>query len=328
MDYLFYDFHNFLLFRKIFRDNKQIDIFHFNNGGYPGKTAGLWAFIAAKTQGVNKTIMTIQNLPLKRTYFSKLNIPDYYNYIYDWITRSFCNVIITVAGNRLHERMNLQRKYPADRLKTIYHGLDNHMPLNRKQIKRKKKEFDIPNLSPVLIITANIEEPRKGHAILFKALKQVSKKYPDVILLVVGDGTKKCQLLELSRELSLEKNILFLGYRSDIAELNDISDIAIVPSIEFEGIPYTIREAMRSGKPVITTRAGGCDEAVEHGKNGLIFEEKNVDALSAAILTIIEDKDLRISMGEKSRELFLEKFLLKDKIREHEKLYDQLISNI
>ena len=47
MDNLFHDFHNILLFRKIFRDNKETDIFHFNNGGYPGKTAGLWAFIAA-----------------------------------------------------------------------------------------------------------------------------------------------------------------------------------------------------------------------------------------------------------------------------------------
>ena len=129
--------------------------------------------------------------------------------------------------------------------------------------------------SPVLIITANLEESRKGHKVLFKALTKITIKYPKIILLVVGDGTKKNELENYCSELSLKNNIIFLGHRTDIAELNDIADIAIVPSIGFEGIPYTVREAMRSGKPVITTKAGGCDEAVENTVNGMIVKEND-----------------------------------------------------
>jgi glycosyltransferase involved in cell wall biosynthesis len=320
------DFYNFVLFNRILYSESKFDIFHFNNGGYPGKIAGLWALVAAKIYGINKTVMTIQNLPSNRIYLWK--IPDYYNYIYDWITRSFCDVIITVAGNRLHTKMNQERKYPKDQLKTIYHGLEEHVSLIPEKINDKKNELGIPLSSPVLIITANLEEPRKGHAILFQALTHVVTQFTDLKLLVVGEGTKKSELLKLQSLLSLEKNIIFLGHRTDIGELNDISDIAVVPSIGFEGLPYTIREAMRSGKPVITTKAGGCDEAVQHKINGLIIRENNSNQLSKAILTILNDVPLREKMGINSRKIFLDKFLLRDKIKEHEDLYEKLILGI
>ena len=82
---------------------------------------------------------------------------------------------------------------------------------------------------------------------------------------------------------------------------------------------------MRSGRPVITTNAGGCDEAVENQLNGLIVKENDSRDLAEAIITILDDKNLCLKMGKESRKLFLKKFLLEDKIREHEKLYDQIV---
>ena len=81
------DIYNYCLFVKIFRQENNIDIFHFNNGGYPGKNAGLFAMAAAKKCGIKNTIMTLQNLPANRQYLMK--IPDYYNYIHDYITRKY-----------------------------------------------------------------------------------------------------------------------------------------------------------------------------------------------------------------------------------------------
>ena len=127
--------------------------------------------------------------------------------------------------------------------------------------------------------------------------------------------------------MSLKNNIIFLGHRTDIAELNDIADIAIVPSIGFEGIPYTIREAMRSGKPVITTKAGGCDEAVENTVNGMIVKENDSNELSKAIHSILDNEQKRSKMGVSSRQKFLEKFYLPNKIKEHEELYDNLLGD-
>jgi len=322
---IFGDIYNYCLFVKIFKQENNIDIFHFNNGGYPGKNAGLFAMAAAKKCGIKNTIMTLQNLPANRQYLWK--IPDYYNYIHDYITRKYCDIIITVAANRLQKKMIYERKYPKDRLKSIYHGLEDHIPLTKSKIRIKKIDIGITLDSPVLIITANLEESRKGHKVLFKALTKITIKYPKIILLVVGDGTKKNELENYCSELSLKNNIIFLGHRTDIAELNDIADIAIVPSIGFEGIPYTIREAMRSGKPVITTKAGGCDEAVENTVNGMIVKENDSNELSKAIHSILDNEQNRSKMGVSSRQKFLEKFYLPNKIKEHEELYDNLLGD-
>ncbi len=143
--------------------------------------------------------------------------------------------------------------------------------------------------------------------------------------MVVGDGIKRIEFENLATSLGLSDAILFLGHRSDVAELNEIADIALAPSIAFEGIPYTIREAMRSAKPVITTDAGGCDEAVENGVNGFIVPQKSVSELAKALLTLLKDPELQKKMGQNSRKLFEEKFLLSDKVKEHEALYENII---
>ena len=84
---------------------------------------------------------------------------------------------------------------------------------------------------------------------------------------------------------------------------------------------------MRSGKPVITTKAGGCDEAVENTVNGMIVKENDSNELSKAIHSILDNEQKRSKMGVSSRQKFLEKFYLPNKIKEHEELYDNLLGD-
>jgi glycosyltransferase involved in cell wall biosynthesis len=122
--------------------------------------------------------------------------------------------------------------------------------------------------------------------------------------------------------------VRFLGHRSDIAEINACVDVAVVPSIAFEGIPYTIREAMRAAKPVITTDAGGCDEAIVDQISGILVEQKNHLALANAILQLLGNPEKRKCMGEQSRKLFFERFFLPNKVEEHTALYQKLMQKV
>ncbi|GAF77742.1 unnamed protein product, partial [marine sediment metagenome] len=117
------------------------------------------------------------------------------------------------------------------------------------------------------------------------------------------------------------KNIVFMGYRSDIEAINNIIDIAVVPSIGFEAVPYTIKEAMRAGKSVITTDAGGCDEAVIHNRNGFVVPQKDPHMLAQAIMKLLEEKELMGQMGCAGQQYFKQKFILSEKVLEHERLY-------
>ena len=170
-----------------------------------------------------------------------------------------------------------------------------------------------------------MDEYRKGHKELFHAFLEVKKAHPHAHLIVVGDGKKRFEFESLAVSLGLSDRIHFLGHRTDIAELNEIADIAVVPSIAFEGIPYTIREAMRAAKPVITTDAGGCDEAIEDGVSGLIIEQKNIAELADSICLLLGDHELRKKMGKKSREFFEKQFLLLNKVKDHEVIYESLV---
>jgi len=308
--------HNIKVFEKIFKEESPVEIFHFNNGGYPAKIAGLMGIKAAKKCGVQKTIMTIQNLPAPKNKFS-LN-----EHMIDKMIISNCDTIIPVA-DKLRENLVKKRGFNPNKIKTIYHGLYDRESLSIKERIIKREELGIANNIPLLIIVSNLAEDRKGHFYLFKAISEVKKVVSNIKLLVVGGGVKKHEFEKLAKDLNLIKHITFLGHRNDIGELNDICDIAIVPSIEYEGIPYTIREAMRSSKPVITTKAGGCDEAIQDGINGRIVKEKCFKELTESILELINDDDKREAFGKKGREIFVEKFLFSEMIIKHEVIYQE-----
>src|SRR3989338_4110618 len=149
------DVRNYRIFKKIFQEQRP-DIFHFNNGGYTAKRAGLWALFAARRSGVMHTVMTIQNLPAKR---NPLRLSDF---ILDVITRKCCDRLITVS-EKLRIEMHQGRGFPLDRSQTIFHGLSDITHLNAEQVRAKKENLYLTINAPLLIITANLGEYRKGH---------------------------------------------------------------------------------------------------------------------------------------------------------------------
>lgn len=311
------DISNINLFLRLFRKKNKAEIFHYNNGGYPGKRAGLIAIIIASRLGL-KTVMTVQNYPLPR---KNINIVEN---IIDRVVGKYCNIIIPVA-NKVGDALEFNRGFPKEKIRTIYHGLQSHRKYSPNEKQILKYNLGILENDFVMIISANLGEDRKGHSFLFESLVSVKKKNDKFKLLVVGDGVLRAPLEKMVHRIGLSNNILFLGHREDIAILNSISDLAINPSVIYEGIPYTIREAMLEGKPVITTSAGGNEEAVFHNVNGLIVKQEDSVDLYEAIMRLLSNEQLRADMGKRGLEIFNEKFVLSDKIGEHENLYREIL---
>lgn len=307
---------NMWIFYRLFREHRP-DLFHFNNGGYLGKIAGLWAVLMARLAGVRHTVMTIQNLPATKTIRPS-------DYLYDALMARYCDRFVPVSV-KLKDKMVVNRGLPAAHIVPIYHGLGDVTPLTADQVRVLRRELSLQDLDCALMLVSNIDEERKGHRVVLHALQQLQTSCPTMQLLIVGDGTRRALFEALSRELGVQDRVRFLGHRTDIAALNDAIDVALVPSIAFEGIPYTIREAMCSAKPVITTDAGGCDEAVIHGETGLIVPQNDVASLAGAIRTLVKDRELRLRMGRSGRRYFEEKFSLAVMVAAHRALYTQLL---
>jgi glycosyltransferase involved in cell wall biosynthesis len=139
----------------------------------------------------------------------------------------------------------------------------------------------------------------KNHAFLLAAWRGVAGEEPRAHLLLIGDGRLR-KAMERKADREHIPNVHFLGFRSDVPQLLQATDIFVLPS-KREGLPRSIMEAMAAGKPVVATNVRGSRDLVEHGVTGLLVELGDVDGLAQALLQLIRDPELRRRMGEASR---------------------------
>jgi glycosyltransferase involved in cell wall biosynthesis len=97
------------------------------------------------------------------------------------------------------------------------------------------------------------------------------------------------------------------GHRDDIPEVWRLSNIAVLPSYR-EGAPLSLIEAAASGRPIVTTDTPGCREVVHDGENGLLVPVRDAGALAVALRKLIQNRDMRMAMGERGRALVEQRF--------------------
>ncbi|KXS31580.1 MAG: Alpha-D-QuiNAc alpha-1,3-galactosyltransferase, partial [Candidatus Gallionella acididurans] len=97
------------------------------------------------------------------------------------------------------------------------------------------------------------------------------------------------------------------GRREDMPRVYAQSHIVCLPSYR-EGLPKTLLEAASCARPIVTTDVPGCRDVVRDGDNGLLVEARNATALANALARLLADPELRLRMGQRGRELVLDKF--------------------
>lgn len=132
---------------------------------------------------------------------------------------------------------------------------------------------------------------------LLMAFAQLLKHRPDARLLLAGGGPLEQVLQQQIQELALGDRACLLGERDDVPTLMAAADIVVLPSLR-EGLSNVILEAMALGRPVISTRAGGTPEIIEHDINGLLVEPTDVAALAQAMQKLADDPGLRARIGQ------------------------------
>ena len=161
----------------------------------------------------------------------------------------------------------------------------------------------------------------KGVEYLINAMKLIeNSKIDNLKLLIIGDGTEKRKLKQLSNELKLD-NISFLGSISqkEIPRYLISSDIFVLPSLS-EGFPVSIMEAFASGLPIIVSNVGGIPEIVENKVNGFIVEPKNSNQIANKINDLINDENMRIKISHNNKKKAVE-FSWEKIIKRIEKAY-------
>jgi glycosyltransferase involved in cell wall biosynthesis len=128
----------------------------------------------------------------------------------------------------------------------------------------------------------------------------------------------------LAHELGISDRVDFLGDRDDVASLLGSSDVFVLAT-NFEMLPISILEAMRAGLPVIASRVGGISEVVIDGETGLLVPRNSVSALAQALTRVIEDFELRVTLGRAARRRFSEEFLFARQAERMHSLYMEVL---
>ncbi len=151
---------------------------------------------------------------------------------------------------------------------------------------------------PHLIVTRNLEALYDIPTAL-GAFVQVRARHPGARLTVAGTGPERAALQQLAAELGVAAAVRFAGRidNADIAALYASADLMLNPS-KADNMPISILEALASGVPVVSTRAGGIPDMVKHESTALLVPVGDAGAMAAAALRLLNDPALTQRLRE------------------------------
>ena len=121
----------------------------------------------------------------------------------------------------------------------------------------------------------------------------LNRRYPDIKAIFAGDGPLKAEIKESIKAFRLEEKVILLGWRRDVKELINLSDVVGLFS-KREGLGKCLLEAMVCGKSIIATNTRGPRELVKDGVNGFLFDVDDVEATVDSIEKIYTDSRLYV----------------------------------
>lgn len=240
-----------------------------------------------------------------------------------------CSSLVFSISYDIIKKVKKHKIFPPDIIKYLGRDIDTERfdpkRFSGKFIKAKKKELNIADDKKVIGIVARMVA-EKGYIELFEAFSNVILKFPNAVIVVIGqqEPDKKDAIKSgVVKQYGIENNVIFLGERKDTEELYPLMDIFVLPTHR-EGLGAVILEASGMEIPVIATNEGGCPEAVEDGRTGILVPVKDVKSLAKAITFLLENPHKAREMGKNGRKKIVKEFN-KNIVLERLKYYYEMI---
>ncbi len=164
---------------------------------------------------------------------------------------------------------------------------------------------------------------RKGHKHLFNVLPALRRQFPDLRLVVLGQGPLEQTLKEHVQREGMEGIVTFAGFRRDIERILPNLQLVIHPALK-EGLGVSLLQASACGVPVIASDTGGIPEAVLHTQTGLLCAPGSEPELLAAVQRLLQMDDSGKCYGENGREYVTRQFSVESMTRTYVNFYERL----
>ena len=207
----------------------------------------------------------------------------------------YTDKLITITGE--------DYKLATDRFKCkVLHihgvGVDGkrYYPVNNEEKKQLRSEMGYSeNLKLILCVGELL--PNKNQQMAVKMTAGLAKQYPNVLLLIAGNGPERDNIEKLIAGLGLQNNVKLLGYVTNLQDYQHITDVGVSCS-KREGLPLNIVESMLSGTPVVATNNRGHRELISDGKNGYLVNVDDILLMETRVMTLLNEPDIYNSISD------------------------------
>jgi glycogen synthase len=201
------------------------------------------------------------------------------------------------------------------RSSVIHYGLDVPSLLS------EPLPFETPRLLCLGRLTA-----QKGFDLALTALASILDRFPNIRLIVAGDGPERSALERQVSELGLSNVVDFTGWIAPdgVLTLINTATIVVMPS-RWEGLPSVALQAGLMARPIVAARVAGLSEVVMHQQTGLLIEKDDSGGLAQAIAFLLEHPEMATQMGQAARQRAQEVFSWEQYVNAYDALYQRLI---
>ncbi len=220
-----------------------------------------------------------------------------------------------------------ERGFDPYKLYTLNNGIDfSNSPTPRTDREEYLRHLGIDDSESTIVcgIAARFH-PVKDIATAIRAMAKVRKEFPNLYLVLGGDGEQAEFLRDLVKRENLSDRVIFAGWIEDMDSFLNSVDISIISSVS-EGFPYSILESIHAKCTMISTKVGAMPEIIDDGENGLLFDVGDVRKLAEHISFLAKNPEIRKGMAEKLLLKAKEKYSFDAMVKTQVSIYEKAVS--
>ena len=204
----------------------------------------------------------------------------------------------------------------------VYYNGYSHLNNLTTELSIVERIMKIKSQGNIIVIVARLEIQKRLDVAL-RLFNSLLERKKSLYLLIFGDGDLKNDLIEITREYGIESQVIFFDYVPNVVAYYKFFDIVLFTS-DWEGMPLTMWEAMANELPIVAPDVGGFKEILEENNCGLIYEPGNIKDAELKLIQLLDDMQLRQSLGKNGRIAVETKYTEEKFIQQIEKVYEDL----
>ena len=238
---------------------------------------------------------------------------------------SSCNKVVAISSDlqsTVVDKIGIKKK----NVELIPLGVDER--IFKRQKTTIRKNFKVHSTDRLILSVGRLVS-FKGVQYLIKAMPLLLKKVPNSLLLIVGDGSQKRELVKLTRQMRLQERVKFAGLvaHEKLPRYYSSSDVFVLPSTTNrfkEGLGLVLAEAAMCKTPIIASRVGGILDLIHDGSTGVLVPEKDPEEIAAALTKVLTNHKLSKRMSEAAYKKMRNEYSLKAVTTKASKMYESI----